>query len=129
MVYFQTNSQVLVLFGSPFDGNFGIFTTIWYTLWPFVLFYGNLVYVVAILVYCIKKNLATLAMTADVSVLRNWRQRSKTDNFPTFITLATGVRDLDCPSSGLCCFNGCVNICEGPSEPRIPIPPPPPPPP
>ena len=34
-----------------------------------------------------------------------------------------GVRDLDCPSSGLCCFNGCVNICEGPQSP----PPPPPP--
>jgi hypothetical protein len=34
------------------------FTTIWYNLWPFALFYGNLVFVVAIryiipkLVYC-----------------------------------------------------------------------------
>ena len=22
-----------------------------------------------------------------------------------------GVPDLDCPDSGLCCFNGCVNVC------------------
>ena len=22
-----------------------------------------------------------------------------------------GVPDLDCPNSGLCCFNGCVNVC------------------
>ena len=27
-----------------------------------------------------------------------------------------GVRDTDCPSNGLCCFNGCVNIC-GPPPP------------
>jgi hypothetical protein len=39
--------------------------TIWYTLWPFALFYGNFVsvvairYIIHILVYCVKKNLAT----------------------------------------------------------------------
>jgi hypothetical protein len=41
--------------------------TIWHTLWSFALCYDSLVYFVAlcrifpILVYCIKKNLATLA--------------------------------------------------------------------
>jgi len=30
-----------------------------------------------------------------------------------------GVRDTDCPSHGLCCFNGCVNICQGPSPPPV----------
>ena len=30
-----------------------------------------------------------------------------------------GVRDTDCPSHGLCCFNGCVNMCQGP-PPSIP---------
>jgi len=31
-----------------------------------------------------------------------------------------GVRDTDCPSHGLCCFDGCVNVCVG----AVPIPPP-----
>jgi hypothetical protein len=42
--------------------------TIWFALWPFDLFYGNLVYfvgicnIIPILVNCIQKNLATLLM-------------------------------------------------------------------
>ena len=28
-----------------------------------------------------------------------------------------GVRDTDCPSHGLCCFDGCVNICQSPPAP------------
>jgi hypothetical protein len=42
------------------------FMTIWYTVWPFDLFYGNLVYfvcvcqIIPVLVYCFKTNLATL---------------------------------------------------------------------
>jgi hypothetical protein len=24
-----------------------------------------------------------------------------------------GVRDLDCPGSGLCCYDGCANTCVG----------------
>jgi len=35
-----------------------------------------------------------------------------------------GVRDTDCPGHGLCCYDGCANICGG-----APAPPPPPPPP
>ena len=31
-----------------------------------------------------------------------------------------GVPDLDCPGSGLCCFNGCINICL--PLPALPIP-------
>jgi len=31
-----------------------------------------------------------------------------------------GVRDTDCPANGLCCFDGCVNLCVG----AIPFPPP-----
>ena len=38
-----------------------------------------------------------------------------------------GVRDLDCPGSGLCCYDGCANTCVA-SAPRDPPPPPPPPP-
>jgi hypothetical protein len=56
-------------FLKPFEWNILIsFKTIWYTLWQFALFYGNLAYVVAkryiipILVHCIKKNLATLVV-------------------------------------------------------------------
>jgi hypothetical protein len=42
--------------------------TIWYTVWPFDLVYGNLVYyvgicyIIPILAYCLKKNLATVVM-------------------------------------------------------------------
>ena len=32
-----------------------------------------------------------------------------------------GVRDTDCPSHGLCCFNGCVNICQGPTRSPPPV--------
>ena len=45
-----------------------------------------------------------------------------------------GVRDLDCPGSGLCCYDGCANTCVSDSPPpRAPPPtpkprPPPPPP-
>ena len=28
-----------------------------------------------------------------------------------------GVKDTDCPSHGLCCFDGCVNICQSPPAP------------
>ena len=35
-----------------------------------------------------------------------------------------GVRDTDCPGHGLCCYDGCANVCGG-----GPAPPPPPPPP
>ena len=44
-----------------------------------------------------------------------------------------GVRDLDCPGSGLCCYDGCANTCVSDSPPpRAPPPTPkprPPPPP
>merc|ERR1711935_340524 len=31
-----------------------------------------------------------------------------------------GVPDLDCPGSGLCCFNGCINVCL--PIPALPVP-------
>jgi hypothetical protein len=50
------------------------FMNIWYTLWQFALFFGNLAnsvviyYIIPILVYCMKKNLATLLqhLVADI---------------------------------------------------------------
>jgi hypothetical protein len=55
-----------------FYGRLEYCTVIWYILWPFGIFYGHLVYFMAIwnilrsfgifslvLVYCVKKNLAT----------------------------------------------------------------------
>ena len=30
-----------------------------------------------------------------------------------------GVRDLDCPASGLCCYDGCANTCVVRSVPLI----------
>jgi len=33
-----------------------------------------------------------------------------------------GVRDTDCPGHGLCCFDGCVNLCQGGPPPPLPIP-------
>jgi hypothetical protein len=50
------------------------FMTIWYTFWSFALFYGNLLhlvdicYIIPILVYCIKKNLATLLYSCDAGM-------------------------------------------------------------
>merc|ERR1719443_1030016 len=37
-----------------------------------------------------------------------------------------GVRDLDCPASGLCCYDGCANTCVASSPPPPPRAPPPP---
>ena len=31
--------------------------------------------------------------------------------YPSHQCWSPGVPDLDCPGSGLCCFNGCVNVC------------------
>jgi len=40
-----------------------------------------------------------------------------------------GVRDTDCPGHGLCCFDGCINVCLGQAAPFVaPVPPPLPPP-
>jgi hypothetical protein len=38
---------------------FVYFTSVWYTLWPFGIFYGYLV-IFSVLVWCTKKNLAIL---------------------------------------------------------------------
>jgi uncharacterized membrane protein len=46
--------------------------TIWYSLWPFALFYASLVYfvfvcdIIAILAYCIKKKLVALLTTTEI---------------------------------------------------------------
>jgi len=32
-----------------------------------------------------------------------------------------GVRDTDCPGHGLCCFDGCVNLCVGAAPPPPPL--------
>lgn len=32
-----------------------------------------------------------------------------------------GVRDTDCPGHGLCCFDGCVNVCIGAVAPVLPV--------
>jgi hypothetical protein len=64
---FSNQTHRFGTFGKPFELNILIyFMTIWYSLWPFAIFYCNLVYVVAIsqiipiLVLRTKKNLATL---------------------------------------------------------------------
>jgi hypothetical protein len=52
------------------------FLTFWHPLWPFALYYGNLVYFVVvcyifpILVYCIKRNLATLRLTLNIVLMK-----------------------------------------------------------
>jgi hypothetical protein len=38
------------------------FMAIWYSLWPFGIFNGYLVYLFPVLVCCTKKNLATLVV-------------------------------------------------------------------
>jgi hypothetical protein len=49
MVYFQTKPLRFGAFWTPFEWKIlTSFMTIWLTLWPFALFYGNLVYFVAV---------------------------------------------------------------------------------
>jgi hypothetical protein len=51
MVYFQTEVTGLVHFWKAFECYILIsFMAIWYSLWPFALFYGSLVYFVVIYV-------------------------------------------------------------------------------
>jgi hypothetical protein len=69
LVYFMSIWYILCPFGI-FHVHLVYFMSIWYILWPFGIFYGHLVYfmpvcmlfgiIVPDLVYCSKKNLATL---------------------------------------------------------------------
>ena len=40
----------------------------------------------------------------------------------TSVCWSPGVRDTDCPGHGLCCYDGCVNICGTPAPAPAPVP-------
>jgi hypothetical protein len=73
---FSNQTPSFGTFWKPFERKiFKSFMTIWYTLCPYALFYGNLACVVAIrciipiLVHCFKKNLATLPLAFTFGIV------------------------------------------------------------
>ena len=52
---------------------------------------------------------------------RRYRRQSDCKNSKTPNCWSAGTYDLDCPNSGLCCFDGCVNRCvDEPEEEDLP---------
>jgi hypothetical protein len=70
--------------------SFGKFLSIWYILRSFDLFFGRLVYFVAVwyifpvLVYCAQKNLATLITPVPPKSVRSSERTSKLRSLPKF---------------------------------------------
>ncbi len=48
--------------------------------------------------------------------------RSRSVIFHLFCNREIGHADTDCPGNGLCCFDGCANVCVGAIPPPRPIP-------
>jgi hypothetical protein len=55
-----------------FYGHLVHFTVFCYILWTFGIVRGNLVYFFPVLVFCTKKNLATLLGLASVALIKPW---------------------------------------------------------
>jgi hypothetical protein len=81
--WFVFKPKIWVNFGGPCNGRY------WYILWPFGLFYGNLVYFVAIW-YILRLfgyvvNLATLVAGLELDFMRTMPSKQKAnDNEPLF---------------------------------------------
>jgi ABC-type dipeptide/oligopeptide/nickel transport system permease component len=56
MVYFQTKNPILGKFWKALQWTMVYFMPSWNMKWPFGIFYGCFAY----LVYCVKKNMATM---------------------------------------------------------------------
>jgi hypothetical protein len=69
---FKPKISIWVNFGGPWNGKG------WHTVWPFGIYYGHLVYFMAIgiffpvLVNCVKNNLATLSVATKIKIKFCW---------------------------------------------------------
>ena len=51
-------------------------------------------------------------LTSIESIMQIWWTKEVRCEFVKHQCWSLGVPDLDCPGQGLCCFNGCVNVCQ-----------------